>query len=257
MIKKILLCKVAVAIAALAISASAANAGPFPAPKKADFEKVDFQGGGGSVSYSGGIFSAFGNITQVIALPSDRSLNVSGGTIDILTGACGSKNCSVPTGSSWKSFEVGFAKSGPDGITIMGELPGMHTPQLLMTGYLEKTVMVLRGPDAPGCSPAKHAQGICGPDTGGLNAEISTTYINQTMLQDLGLLPANQSVPKQSIEQLNFDLNFGSPNSNGTMGSINLTDIIITTPEPNTLLLFGSSFIIAAWFLRRKLVTRR
>ena len=79
------------------------------------------------------------------------------------------------------------------------------------------------------------------------------------MLQDLGLLPANQSDPKQSIEQLDFELSdFGAlSNSTGTIdGPIVLTDIIITTPEPDTLLLFGSSLIIAAWVLRRKLAVR-
>jgi len=79
------------------------------------------------------------------------------------------------------------------------------------------------------------------------------------MLKELGLLPANQSVPKQSIEQLNFDLNlFGALDdaSGAIAGPIVLTDIIITTPEPNTLLLFGSSFLVAAWILRRKLAAR-
>jgi hypothetical protein len=182
MTKKLLLGRFAVAIAALTILATTANAGPLHPAKIADYEKVDFNGSGCStctVSYTGGIFSALGNIAQVVALPSDRSLNVSDGTINILTGACDVKNCSVPNKAGM--LEVGFANSGSNGISIMGLLPGMgSTPQLLMSGVLEDTVMVLRGPNATmaGCSNAKHAQGICGPDTGGLNAEISTTHIN-------------------------------------------------------------------------------
>jgi hypothetical protein len=260
MTKKFMLGSIAVAIAALTILANTANAGPFHPPKKADFEKVDFQGGSCAtctVSYSGGVFSAQGNITQVVALPSSKSLNVSDGSMSIVTGSCDVKNCSQPNGKD--QLVVGFTNSSSTGITIMGLLPGMLSPQVLMTGELEDTVMVLRGPGAPSCAPASHAKGLCGPDTGGLSAEISTTYINQKMLQDLGLLPANQSVPKQSIEQLNFDLNIlGALNdSTGTIdGPIVLTDIIITTPEPNTLLLFGSSFIIAAWILRKKLAAR-
>ena len=260
MTKRFMLGSFAVAIAALTILANTANAGPLHPPKKADFEKVDFQGGSCAtctVSYSGGVFSAQGNITQVVALPSSKSLNVTGGTLNIQTGACDVRNCSKPNGSD--QLTVGFANSGLQGISIMGMLPGMSSPELLMTGVLEDTVAVLRGPGAPNCAPASHAKGLCGPDTGGLHAEISTTYINQAMLQELGLLPANQSVPMQSIEQLNFDLSIlGALNdSTGTIdGPIVLTDIIITTPEPNTLLLFGSSFIIAAWILRKKLAAR-
>jgi hypothetical protein len=261
MTKKPLLGGVAVAIAALTIFANSANAGPFhPAKKVADFEKVDFQGGGCagcSVSYNGSVFSANGNITQVVALPSQKDLSVTDGTMSILTGACDVANCSKPNGSN--QLVVGFANSGLQGVTIMGMLPGMSSPEVLMTGELEHTVMVLRGPNVPACAPSSHAKGLCGPDTGGLSAEIVTTYINQAMLKELGLLPANQSVPKQSIEQLNFDLSdFGAVNSlNGQIsGPIVLTDIIVTTPEPNTLLLFGSSFLIGAWILRKKLVTR-
>lgn len=260
MTKNSLLARFVIAIAALTILSTTANAGPFHPPKKADFEKVDFQGGSCStcsVSYTGGVFSAQGNITQVVALPSDRSLGVTDGSMSILTGACDVTNCSKPNGSD--QLTVGFSNSGLQGITIMGMLPGMSSPELLMSGELEHTVMVLRGPNAPNCAPASHAKGLCGPDTGGLSAEISATYINQAMLKELGLLPADQSVLKQSIEQLNFDLNlFGAlDNANGTIaGPIVLTDIIITTPEPSTLLLFGSSFLIGAWILRKKLATR-
>jgi hypothetical protein len=261
MTKKLMLGGFTVAIAALSILATTASAGPFHPPKKvADFEKVDFQGGSCStcnVSYTGGVFSAQGAITQVVALPSFRSLGVTDGSMNILTGACDVKNCSQPNGKD--QLTVGFANSSSTGITIMGMLPGMSSPELLMTGELEHTVMVLRGPNVAGCAPASHAKGLCGPDTGGLSAEISTTYINQMMLKELGLLPANQSVPKQSIEQLNFDLNlFGALDdaSGAIAGPIVLTDIIITTPEPNTLLLFGSSFLVAAWILRRKLAAR-
>jgi hypothetical protein len=257
--KRLPLGRFAVAVAALAILATAAAAGPIhPSPKKIGFEKVDFLGSGGSVSYTGGVFGANGSISQVIALPSFNSLNVTDGSLNIQTGACDVKNCTKPNGSG--QLVVGFANSGPTGISIMGLLPGMLFPQLLMSGELEHTVAVFRGDNASmkGCSASAHAKGLCGPDTGGLSAQIDASFINQTMLKDLGLLPANQSVPKQSIEQLNFDITFlGSHNNlSGTIGSINLIDVMVTTPEPGTLLLFGSSFIIAAWILRKKLATR-
>jgi hypothetical protein len=243
-----------------AIFSTAAVAGPLHRQTK-----VDFLGSTGTVTYDetiGGTLNAQSNISQVIALPANNPFNISGGQMNIQTGGCDvGARCYTTNGVH--ELVLGFADSSVTGITITGSVFGLKPGTLLMSGELIDTGAVIRGSNVSmkNCTAAAHSKGMCGPDTGGLNAEIVASYINLTLLKDLGLLPGNTSNAGKSIEQLNFILSASGPiafGPNGTMsGSIDVTDISMTpTPEAGTLLLFGSSFVVAAWFLRRKLSAR-
>jgi hypothetical protein len=246
----------------LAISPSAARAG--------STQKLDFAGSGGTVSYTEGVgnpFLAEGGISEVIKLPDGQKFTITDGAVSITTGGCDvGKSCYTRNGVD--QLVLGFANSASNGITITGSVFGLPANTDLISGELINTGAVIRGPDASmkNCSSSKEKLGQCGPDTGGLNAEVVATYVNPTLLRDLGFVVDNGSNPAKSIEQMNFTLLasaiFGNQDNIGGIGnvhdsSIQLTDISITlSPEPTTLLLLGTSFLVGAGLLRRKLATR-
>jgi hypothetical protein len=246
------------------VSSTAALAGPFHKQTK-----IDFIGSTGTVTYDeaiGGTLDAQSNISQVIALPGNSPYNIVGGQMNIQTGGC-DVGARCYTSNGVQELVLGFSNSSLTGITITGSVYGpkgnLLVSGLLMSGELVDTGAVIRGSNVSmkNCTASAHAKGMCGPDTGGLNAEILASYVNLTLLKDLGLLPGNTSNAGKSVEQLNFILSATGPvafGANGVMtGSIDLTDISVTpTPEAGTLLLFSSSFVVAAWFLRRKLSAR-
>jgi hypothetical protein len=240
-------------------------------------QKIDFAGTGGTVAYTqnvGNPFLAVGGVGSVIGLPAGKQASVGGGMFNLQTGGCNAgANCYTPNGAD--TLMLTFSNSGTNGITITGSVFfGAGSPfnipagSTLMTGELVNTSAVIRGPSAPmptNCSASQHAAGQCGPDTGGLSGEIDTTFVNPSLLKGLGLLPANMSNPPKSIEQLNFILMgiiFGPNQTIGGIGntmdsSVTLTDFSLTlTPEPTSLLLFGSGLLFATEVLRRKLASR-
>jgi hypothetical protein len=241
-------------LVAPALLSTVAAAGPI--------QKFDFQGAGGTISYTesiptgspalGSPFLANGGISK-LSRASGTPFTVAGGAVSITTGGCNvGKNCYTPNGSD--SLQLGFADSSTTGIKITGGInftnPLFDIPagSTLLTGELTETGATIRGPHAP-----------TGKDTGGLNAEILASFINIDLLKGLGLLPANSSNPTKSIEQLDFMLtgNFTFTPGQTVLGNILLTDISITpTPEPADLLLFGSTLLIAAGFMRRRLIAR-
>jgi hypothetical protein len=249
---------------ALAISPGAARAG-------SKTQKLDFSGSGGTVSYTEGVgnpFLANGNISQVVKLPDGQKFTITDGAISITTGGCDvGKRCYTKNGVD--QLVLGFANSASNGVTITGSVFGLPANTDLISGELINTSGVIRGPDAStkNCSPSREAQGQCGPNTGGLSSEIIATYVNPTLLKDLGFVTdVGSNNPEKSIEQMNFVLLasaiFGNRDNIGGLGNVNdssiqLTDISITlTPEPTTLLLLGTSFLVGAGLLRRKLATR-
>lgn len=256
--KKTLAGSWAVALVALGLFATTAAAGPI--------QKFDFAGTGGTIAYTqsmGNPFEATGTINTVQRLPGGSGLvPISGGMFDLTTGGCtnAGNGCFTPNGHD--QLVLTFANSGPKGIVVDGAIPafGITSPTTeLFAGQLLKTGLVLNGPSAPG-----------GADTGSLAAQISATFINPALLAGLGLSPTNSSNPLESIEQLNFSFTV-APGVFGVQGltigglgllsdsSIMLTDLSITAvppssvPEPASFILFGSSVLLAAGALRRKL----
>jgi len=226
-------------------------------------QKIDFTGTGGTVQYTqniGNPFLAQGGISSAIALPKGKKVSISGGISHIQTGGCNAgKRCYTPNGAD--TLMLTFSNSGTNGITIKGSVFfGAGSPfnippgSTLMTGELIHTGVVIRGPSAPS-----------EPNTGGLNAEVDTTFVNVNLLKGLGLLPANTSNPLKSIEQLDFVLTglvFGNSLTIGSIGNsvdsnITLTDLSLTlTPEPTSFLLFGSGLLLATGVLRRTMAHR-
>jgi hypothetical protein len=246
-----------VVLVALALFATAAAAGPI--------QKFDFAGSGGTIAYTQSLnspFQAMAGITTVQALPGGSGIiSISGGSMDLVTGGCtnAGNGCFTPNGND--QLVLHFADSGPNGVVVFGGISkyGIASGSELFAGQLLKTGVTLNGPSAP-----------VQPDTGNLAAQINATFINPKLLAGLGLSPANNSNPLQSITQLNFLLTFLPAGVFGVQGqtigglglafdsSITITDLAITTvpttvPEPASLMLFGSSVLLAAGFLRRKL----
>jgi hypothetical protein len=247
----------AVALVALGLFATTATAG--------SIQKLDFAGTGGTIAYTqspGSSFDAMGTINSVQRLPGGSGIvSITDGSMDIVTGSCSNagNGCFTPNGKD--QLVLTFANSASNGIVVFGGISkyGIPNGTELFAGQLMKTGVVLNGPLTP-----------VGPDTGSLAGQINATFINSTLLTMLGLSPTNSSNPLKSIEQLNFTFTI-PPGVFGVQGqtigglgvlsdsSINLTDLSITAvppsavPEPASLILFGSSVLLAAGVLRRKL----
>lgn len=246
-----------VVLVALAFFATTAAAG--------SIQKFDFAGSGGTIAYTQSLnnpFEAMAGINTVQALPGGSGIvSISGGLMDLVTGGCNNagNGCFTPNGND--QLVLTFANSGPNGIVVFGGISkyGIASGSELFAGQLVKTGVTLNGPSAP-----------VRPDTGSLSGEVSATFINPKLLAGLGLLPANKSIPLNSIEQLNFLLTFipagvfgvqgdtigglgVSSDSSLTLSDLSIVTVPTTVPEPATLMLFGSSVLLAAGVLRRKL----
>jgi hypothetical protein len=237
-------------------------------------QKFDFMGAGGTISFTENIGSSFladALLQNLIKIsPGNAKYTITNGSMNVVTGGCdvGAK-CYTPNGHDQLVLRFADTTSG-NAIDIVGGVnfgPGSPYNILngttLLKGNLINTGAVFNGSSAPllpSCTPKLHANGQCGPDTGGLSGDISTTFVNSNLLKGLGLIGSNMSNPLDSIAQLDFTFSatFGIGNTLGGIGnttdsSIKLTDFTIDTiPEPTTLLTLGSGLLFAAGVLRRR-----
>jgi hypothetical protein len=237
-----------------------ATAGPVSFPLKGTPHNIGFSGSGGSLSYTfGGSLDIIGNLSQVIRLPQDNIFGITSGDVAIKTGACNA-GCFKANGNDILQLEFG---SGT--ITITGEIPsmGINTPTTLLSGTLTNIGATIDG------NNTKPGTGAGGPDKGGLTATIVLNMINATLLKDFGFAADDTfgigNKKKNAGTGVTFLLSlgiadFGNFFSGGTLsGSVYDSKITLdpdAAPEPTSLLLFGSSFLVGAWMLRRKLANK-
>jgi hypothetical protein len=240
-------------------------------------QKFDFGGSGGTISYTqapGQSLMADALIQTLVKLPGTAKFTVTGGYMNVTTGGCSLTGTGCYKANGTNSLVLKFFNSSPTGITIYGAISqfGITSVVELLAGELVNTGATLNGSNpnfknSASCTAAQQASGKCGPNTGNVHSEIAATFINQNLLKGLGFLPDNTSNPKNSINQLDFLLyadatlgKFGTTIGGlgtNTLSQIKLTDITITpSPEPASLLLFGSSLLLAAGYMRRKFIAR-
>jgi hypothetical protein len=243
------------ALVALCLCTMTATAGPLPP------HKIGFAGSGGSLSYSvGGPLDITGNLGTVIRMPQGNVFGLGlGSDVSIVTGACNS-GCSHVNGNDM--LQLGF---GNGTITITGSVPsmGIGPNTVLLKGTLTNVGATLDG------NETKPHTGAGGPDKGGLTASVLVTMINATLLQDFGFAGDNTFGAGDKSKDLgtgitfllslglsDFSDFFAGGAVNGSVLSTRITVDPEPAPEPTPLLLFGSSFLVAAWMLRRKFATR-
>jgi hypothetical protein len=250
----------AMVLSVVCVFGSAVEAGPLKFPMSGKPHNIGFAGNGGSFSYTdGGSLDINGDLTQVIRLPQGNIFGIASGEVSIKTGACDA-GCSKANGND--ILQLGF---GNGTITITGEIPsmGINTPTTLLTGTLTNIGATLDG------NNTKPGTGAGGPDKGGLTATIMLNMINATLLKDLGFA-ANDTFgvgdkKKNAGTGITFLLSLGISDftnflSGGTKtGSVFNSRITLdpdAAPEPSPYLLFGSSLLVGAWILRRKLAAK-
>jgi hypothetical protein len=250
-VKKRIVVASAAAILAFCLLGSTANAGPKFPPSK-----LGFSGGGGSFTYSpGNPLNIDGMISQVVELPNyfDGKVAITGGAVDITTGSC-TVGCSQANGNDVLQMQFGNGT-----IKIVGGIPsmGISNGTTLLSGTLTDIGATLDGPNYHGTG---------GPDKGGITATILVNMINATLLTDLGFAADDTFGTGNKQHNAGTGVTFSillGINDFGYFFNHNLpitgdvTQSLITVdpepaPEPTTLLLFGSSFMVGAWMLRRK-----
>jgi hypothetical protein len=250
----------AMTLLALCLFATTASAGPVTFPLGGTAHKIGFAGSGGSLSYTfGSSLDINGTLSQVIRLPQDNVFGITGANVSIMTGTCDA-GCSKANGNDM--LQLGF-NSGT--ITITGGIPsmGIANGTTLLSGTLTDIGATLDG------NATKKGTGAGGPDKGGLTATVLVSMINATLLQDFGFAADDTfgvgDKNKDAGTGLTFLLSLGLADFNnffsgGTInGSVLSSRITVDpepAPEPTTLLLFGSSFLMGAWMLRRKFAVR-
>jgi hypothetical protein len=239
-----------VALLGFGLLSVSAHAGSLPPGKRIDFGTTTT---GGTIGYPTGLNSSFSVMNAPITFaqqgPSDTLFAITGGTLDMTTGGC-LKGCKFNSKTS--GIQSYFADGGS--ISIYGslpELPGDPTG-LLFQGTFNSTLgSTLLGHKAcPETNITLSSKG--GVKSGGLNGCVQATFFNQTLLADLNFPPDNGG--QGYFGELFFNLSY-SPTT-GWSGGIKNSDLnVIPTPEPSSLVLFGSALLVGAGLLRRKFRT--
>ncbi len=207
---------------------------------------LDFWGvPGGTVSYTAGVGNTFSLQNEPISKVEGNShsyLNIVDGLMSFQTGACESP-CTTryyPNQGFYGTYAT-FGKGG--NLTIYGEIPsiGIDTETLLVDAYFDN-------PTDPS-QTAVFTFFSTNSLHSGMNAHIIETEINPILLQYFHIPDAPNGGGYMS--QLLLDMTFTPPIWTGTAGQ---SDTLIdpSLAEPRTLLLFGTSVLIAAYMLRRR-----
>ncbi len=227
-----------------------AHAGSLPPGKRIDFGTTQT---GGTISYPTGKGSSFSVMNAPITFaqqgPSDMLFAITGGTLDMTTGGC-LKGCKFNSKTS--AINSFFADGGV--ISIFGSMPELPGDPhgLLFQGTFNSTLgsKLLGHKACPETNVSLSSKG--GVKSGGLNGCVQATLFNQQLLADLNFPPDNGG--QGYFGELFFNLSY-SPTT-GWSGGIKNTDIsVIPTPEPSSLVLFGSVLLVGAGLLRRKFRT--
>lgn len=207
---------------------------------------LDFWGtAGGTASYTAGVGNSFSlqdaPITSVEG-NSHSSLNIIDGLMSFQTGPCESP-CTTryyKAGGYYGTYAT-FGKGGS--LTIYGEIPslGITTETLLIDAMFDNV-----------SDPSKTAIFTFFSNSSlhsGMNAHLVVEKINPLLLQYFRIPSTNGGTGYMS--QFLLDMTFASPAWSGSSGN---SDTLIdpTVAEPRTLLLFGTSVLIAAYMLRRR-----
>jgi PEP-CTERM motif len=257
---------------------AAALVGP-PASGKSRPRDIDFLGSGttpgGKLTYTtepGGVLSVTDDpIQKMIASPpsGESTLTVTDGSLSFTTGPCvtgcftrvsGKGTASSPYSYSATST---FADTGTNTgkLILTGEIAGMTSPQILLEGTFGPG---LNSAAKPGESAPYISMSSKG--TGGFSGSLEITDINQTIFQDfeaLGVLfsgPTGDGSSYMSTMLMSLSFSPGgvvvNHQTTGTWsGQVTSADLDVDpTPEPSSLLLMGSVLLVAAGFLRRRLL---
>lgn len=226
-----------------------AHAGSLPPGKRIDFGTTTT---GGTIGYPTGKGSSFSVMNAPITFlqqgPSDKLFAITGGTLDMTTGGC-LKGCKFNSKTS--AINSFFADGGV--ISIYGsmpELPGDPNGLLFQGTFNSLLGSKVLGHKA--CPQTNIALSSKGGKTGGLSGCVQATEFNQQLLADLNFPPSNGG--QGYFGELFFNLTY-SPTT-GWSGGIKNSDLsVVPTPEPSSLVLFGSVLLVGAGLLRRKFRT--
>ena len=243
-----MLWSVAFSLVVCAALSTVASAGSIPVGKQ-----MDFSGGtGGTFSYTPGVGDTASvknaPITKVIGFPSFLSLSITDGTLDFTTGpciaTCGSQT-NKKTGVTTSVPQFGQSPSG--GLTLYGGIAAL--------GIADGTALI-DGIFVPnGKHPAAGFSLTTKPGANsGMDGYLQVLSINPALLTYFNMNPAFTG-GKGHLTELLLDLSFVTNSWNGT---IDHSDLLVdpALPEPPSLLLFGSSILLAAYLLRKKLIVR-
>jgi hypothetical protein len=219
--------------------------------KAKSINNLDFWGvPGGTVSYTAGVGNTFSLLDEPISKVEGNShsyLNIVDGEMSFQTSACESP-CTTRyyPNQGFYGTSATFGKGG--NLTIYGEIPsiGIDTETLLLDAYFNNP------------SDPSHTAVFTFFSTNslhsGMNAHLIETEINPVLLQYFNI----PDVPNGEGYMSQFLLNmaFTPPTWTGIPGqSDTLVDptlvIDSSLAEPGTLILFGTSVLIAAYMLRR------
>jgi PEP-CTERM motif len=218
----------------------------------ASANSIDFAGGkGGSMTFT----PALGNTLDVIGAPIDFLRQspsfikylITGGTIDITTGAC-FKGCIInPTAHT---TNADFADGGL--IEIFGSVPSLpgDPSGLLMEGVFNSSLSEKIFGHV--VCPTTHA--TLNAVTGGVSMSgcVQVTALNQTLLTDLGFGPTNSG--DSFLSEMFFSVTL---NSGTFTGEVLHTDVNVEPlPEPATLALLGAGFLAIGTLCRKRLLAR-
>jgi hypothetical protein len=249
-----------VALVVIAFTAAPAKAGSIlPKGPAIDFMSNSYPGpvkhAGGMVSFTGGFGNEF-TVTNAPIMemraqygnigPAKNGMYAIGdGTLSLNTGGC-IANCTNVNGAGFQG--ANFSGTGSS-LTLKGDIASLGIgslgdPLTLIEGYFSNL-----GSSAPPTHVSLNkGSSKSNPGGGGVNGYLVITYINPLLVAALGLNDANGL--GQLTETL-FNLSYltMSKNWSGEVGSSDL--IVVPTPEPTTLMLFGTVLLALAWITRR------
>ncbi|MGB8543301.1 MAG: PEP-CTERM sorting domain-containing protein [Candidatus Acidiferrales bacterium] len=210
---------------------------------------------GGSVTFAQGYGSEFkitnAPISELRAQygnigPSPNGLYAIGnGTLNLNTGGCIS-DCTNINGAGFQG--ANFSGTGSS-LTLKGDIASLGIgslgdPVTLIQGYFSNL-----GSSAPPTHVSLNkGSSKTNPGGGGVNGYLVITYINPLLVAALGLNDGN-GVGQLTETLFNLSYLTVSKNWNGEVSSSDV--IVIPTPEPTTLMLFGTVLLALAWVTRR------
>jgi hypothetical protein len=208
---------------------------------------LDFLGGtGGTVSFTPAVGSSLditgAPISFVSGSPDSTHFTITGGLLDVITGAC-ETGCKInpKTGSSLDFFADGGV------LEIFGGIPSAGIPDgtLLLKGTFD-SLLTPPGGFRSHCELTE--ADLAGKLGGGMSGCVAVSDINPTLLADLGFPPLKTSGEGYESQMfLDVTLSLGS-----YTGTVKSTDIIVhPMAEPATLALMGVGLLFLGSMTRK------